>query len=159
MAAEAGGDTILRHAREWLETPGATAAAQALIIVSACDDGAVKATRRCVRYAFVVRCRAELESGDKKAFFEKVEDAFGRKLSREERSAIQNSYFKVVEQEGLPPGWRSVSQALTAAREDSRIALGLLHDASSPGSCDVAGLRMLAARLHATDTAQHAANM
>ena len=83
MAAEAGGDTSLRHAREWFETLGATAAAQALLIVNACRDGAVKATRRCVRYAFVVRCRAELESGDKKAFTEKVENAFGRELLRE----------------------------------------------------------------------------
>jgi hypothetical protein len=40
-------------------------------------------------------------------------------------------------------------EALAAARSDSAIALGLLHDVSSPGSCDVPGLRALAARLHA----------
>ena len=78
MAAEAGGDTILRHAREWFETLGATAAAQALIIVSACDDGAVMATRSSLRDAFVVRCRAEVESGEKEAFKKAVTEAIDR---------------------------------------------------------------------------------
>ena len=105
VAAEAGGDTILRHAREWLDTSGATAAAQALIIVSACDGGAVKATRPSLRDAFVVRCGAEVASGEKHAFLEKSTETFDRGLSREEWSAIQLSYFKVVEKECLPPGW------------------------------------------------------
>lgn len=50
-------------------------------------------------------------------------------------------------------------ESLTAARTDSGIALELLHDASSPGSCNVAGLRALAARLHATAMATSIAKL
>ena len=108
MAGEPGGDTSLRHAREWLETPGATAAAQALIINSACHDGAVKATRPSLRYAFVVRCRAEVESGEEHAFLEISAEAFDGPLTgrmvRDPAIVLQSC------REGRPTTWLAVGQ-------------------------------------------------
>ena len=121
-AAEvAGGGEALGEARQLLEDPCAKSAASALMAIAdvakGCDKealGAVKAAERAVRDVVVVRCRSRAEPGDRGAFLEAAEEAFGRPLDRELRAVLLLAYHKFAK--NRPDTFLSNSQLATARR-------------------------------------------
>ena len=94
-AEAASGDAVLGEARQLLEAPGAKNAAVALMTVSAaarsCERealGAIEAAERAVRDVVVLRCRSRAQTGDRSAFLEATEEAFGRPLDCELQNAL-----------------------------------------------------------------------
>ena len=91
MAAEAAsGDSALGEARRLLDAPGAKSAAVALMTISAaaknCEQEvsrAIKAAERAVIDVVVLRCCSRVQPGDRSAFLEAAEEAFGRLLDGE----------------------------------------------------------------------------
>ena len=82
-----------------------------------CDKealGAVKAAERAVRDVVVVRCRSRAEPGDRGAFLEAAEEAFGRPLDRELRAVLLLAYHKFAK--NRPDSFLSNSQLATARR-------------------------------------------
>ena len=101
-AEEAGGGDSLGQAIRLLEAPCAESAASALMaladVARSCDEearGAVKAAQRAVRDVVVARCRSQAELGDREAFLEAAERAFGRPLDRDLRAVLLLAFHKV----------------------------------------------------------------
>ena len=75
---------------------------------------AVKAAERAVRDVVVMRCRLQAAPGDRGAFLEAAEEAFGRPLDRELRAVLLLAYHKVAK--GKIDTFPSNSQLATARR-------------------------------------------
>ena len=121
VAEEGGGGEGFGEVRQLLEDPCAKSAARALMaiasLVNKCDKealGAVKAAERAVRDVIVIRCRSRAEPGDRGAFLEAAEEAFGRPLDRELRAVLLLAYHKVAK--NRRDTFLSNSQLATARR-------------------------------------------
>ena len=130
IAQEAGGGEALGEARRCLEASCTKSAASALMAVAdvakSCEKEArcaVKAAERAVRDVVVMRCRPRAEPGDRGAFLEAAEEAFGRPLDRELRAVLLLAYHKVAK--GMTRSRRTASWPPRAAGVPS-------HGASAP---------------------------
>jgi len=137
-AEEAGGGDSLGQAIRLLEAPCAESAASALMaladVVRSCDEearGAVKAAQRAVRDVVVARCRSQAELGDREAFLEAAERAFGRPLDRDLRAVLLLAFHKVP----MDKASRFLSNGqLEAARRGGR-RRRRQRDAATPSAC------------------------
>ncbi len=109
VCALAGGAEVatrngtLGEARLLLEQPGANHAAVALLTImeaaKSCDPEAVEAVKvaeRAARDVVVLRCRSPAEPGNRRAFLEAAEEAFGRPVDGDLRAKLLLAYHKIA---------------------------------------------------------------
>ena len=146
VAEAANGDARLGEARRLLDSPGAQSAAVALTTVTAAAAdcapeaiGAIKAAERAVRDVVVLRL-ARAQPGDRGAFLETAEEAFGGPLDEERKAVLLLAYHKMARNK--PDTFLSNNQLATVRR--GRPRAGRRRDAG--GAQELGGAPALKAK-------------